>query len=141
MDLAHSLGLFSKVLVNSLAGNEESDDYLLSNASTVNNGADDEATHDINSNVVVKSLTEKKKKLKDPKFSCEHCEFGSKYWAQMEQHANTVHKDKKFTCKKCNFETANLKNVKLHDKHIHVGKGSLSCDVCGFKSINERKLA
>merc|ERR1719318_1323279 len=80
-------------------------------------------------------------KSNDPKFFCEHCEFCSKYWAQMEQHANTVHSDKKFKCKKCDFETSNLKNVKLHDKHIHVGSGSLNCDVCGFKSINERKLA
>jgi len=141
IDLAHSLGLFIRVDVNSLAGNKESENYPLSNDfTTVSNGTADNVTHDINRNVVVKSMTEKKMKSKDFKFFCEHCEFGSKFWAQLEQHANTVHSDKKFKCKKCEFETKHLKNLKLHDKHIHVGKGSFNCDLCGFKSINERKL-
>jgi len=137
MDLAHSLGLFIKVVVNSLPGNEESEiDQRSNNA----NEALDDATQDINSNVIVKSLTKKKIKVEDAKFSCEHCEFVCKFWSQMEHHANTVHSEKKFQCKKCDFETSRLKNVKKHDKHIHVGKGSLICDVCGFKSNDERKL-
>ena len=31
-------------------------------------------------------------------------------------------------------------NVKLHDRTVHIGKGSFTCDECGFKASSPVKL-
>jgi len=96
-----------------------------------------ESNQDMNGN----DAKNKQAKIVHEKYSCEHCDFRCRFWVGLEEHANSVHEDKMFHCGKCGFETSKLKNVKIHDKHIHVGIGSLICKVCGFKAKTASKLA
>jgi len=101
---------------------------------TVTSTIDEEMTGNVSKNNV-------KVKPVHLKFSCEHCNFRCRFRLGLEKHANTAHKDKKFHCEKCDYETTKLRNVKSHDKHIHVGEGSLVCQECGFKAKTDSKLA
>jgi len=81
-----------------------------------------------------------KNKSTEPRFSCEHCKFECRFWIQLVEHSNNDHTGEMFHCKKCAYKTSKLKHVKSHDKQVHVGKGSFSCDICGFKAPSPQKL-
>jgi len=81
-----------------------------------------------------------KNKSTEPRFSCEYCKFECRFWIQLVEHSNNDHTGELFHCKKCSYKTTKLMHVKSHDKQVHVGKGSFSCNVCQFKAPNSRKL-
>jgi len=92
---------------------------------------------DANCNYVKRVI---KNKSTEPRFSCEHCKFECRFWIQLVDHSNTDHTSELFHCKKCSYKTSKLMHVKSHDKQVHIGKGSFSCNVCGFKAPNPQKL-
>ena len=97
----------------------------------------EESLNDINSNDVKGVL---RRKSIEPRFFCDHCKFECRFWIQLVEHSNADHAKRKFQCKKCDFKTSKLMNVKLHDRSVHIGKGSFTCDVCGFKASSPAKL-
>ena len=72
-------------------------------------------------------------------YHCQHCSYECKYWSRMINHSMT-HQGSTFSCSYCSYNTPRLSALKTHQYFQHVGRGRITCGVCGFKALNSNLM-
>jgi len=91
--------------------------------------------------VMDKTCVNKSKKVESSmRFSCQHCQFRCKFYVTLIEHCNSMHPNSTFSCDKCSFKTSKVVQLRAHKKAVHLGKGDIVCDYCGFRALDDNKL-
>ena len=83
-------------------------------------------------------------------YQCNHCDYGSNYLPNLNDHVNSLHEKKKLECDKCDFTTTWNQSFHLHmrrdhDFHLKNSKHNtygetLLCDNCAFTTNSQAKF-
>ena len=69
--------------------------------------------------------------MKEPKFHCKICDFGSASKQYVTHHTETVHEGKKpFECDICCIKFVTKHKLNLHMLAAHEEKDQFKCDIC-----------
>ena len=73
-------------------------------------------------------------------FSCDQCEYKTKYSHNLKTHRTSKHEGTKYDCENCDRNFSTKTNLRTHQYSKHEGK-RYSCDQCSFESGHPTSLS
>ena len=69
----------------------------------------------------------------DVRYSCDQCDFKSKWTQSLKRHLDSVHGDVRYTCEQCDYKATQTHSLKRHIVSVH-GDVWHSCGQCDYKT-------
>merc|ERR1740128_937627 len=88
----------------------------------------------------IKTLSKRTKGIQqEGSYSCDQCEYTSKFSSGLRHHQKTKHKGIRYPCDSCDYNATTIGNLKQHKQSKHEGI-RYPCDHCDYAATRQGDL-